>query len=328
MSLLARYAEDLFWLARYVERAASLARIIETHMSYDRGRGEDASWAWLLELYSERQTFAKRYPETSFKNVLKFYVSDRDNPGSVRSALRAARENARALRAAIPTEMWIQLNEFYNRFVTIGDDSLDPIRLSRTCSQIKFGCYAQLGVAESTLFRDEGWLFFRLGLMIERADQTSRLLDVKFAQLATDSQAVPTIADATFWALVLRSAAAYQAFHRAEQRGTDPNRVARFLLNNSSHPRSVSYCVGQIQSALGELDRAHNVTRARSAQDQSAAMMEILNAAAANPLLVAHLHGINDKLQRRFIALTENLGTLFFGYPNPASQVLAAQVEA
>lgn len=327
MSLLARNAEHLFWLARYVERASSLARIVETHMSYDRSRGEDSSWAWLLELYSERQTFAKHYPEASFKNVLKFYVSDSGNPGSVRSILRGARENARALRSTIPTEMWIQLNEFYNRSLGITEFDLDPIRLSRTCSQIKYGCYAQLGVAESTLFRDEGWNFFRLGLMIERADQTSRLLDVKFAQLATDSQAVPKIADATFWALVLRSAAAYQAFHRAEQRGTDPNRVARFLLINASHPRSISHCVDQILRVLGELYANYHLTRVRSAQEQSAAMMGILRAAADDMLLLAHLHGINDKLQRGLIALTENLGIEFFGYPDPAPQSLV-QVEA
>ena len=202
MSLLARYAENLFWLARYVERASSLAGIIETHMAYDRGRAEDVSWAWLVTLHSDQEKFASLYPDTSFKNVLNFYMADLNNPGSVRFTLRAARENARALRATIPIEMWVQLNEFYNRFLVIPDADLDPIRLSRTCSQIKSGCYGQLGVAGSTLYRAEGWRFFQLGLMIERADQTSRLLDVKFAQLITHTPRVNQVTDAVFWALI------------------------------------------------------------------------------------------------------------------------------
>ncbi|MGE0701918.1 MAG: alpha-E domain-containing protein, partial [Hyphomicrobiaceae bacterium] len=236
MSLLARCAEELFWLARYIERASNLARIIEMHMAHDRGRDEDASWAWLVTLHADQERFQAIYgDDASFRNVIRFYVADLGNHGSVRFSLRAARENARALRAVIPTEMWNHLNEFYNRLMLVSDAELEPVRLWRTCAQIKDGCYAQIGVAESTLYRDEGWRFFRLGLMLERADQTSRLLDVKFAQMATGEQAERAV-DATFWALVLRSAAAYQAFVRLEHRGADPSRVARFLLVNSSHP--------------------------------------------------------------------------------------------
>jgi uncharacterized alpha-E superfamily protein len=317
VSLLARYAENLFWLARYIERASSLARIIETHMAYDRGRDEDMSWAWLVQLYSAQQSFDRLYQDTAFKNVIKFYVADLDNPDSIRSSLRAARENGRALRAVIPTEMWIHLNEVYNRFIVISDADLNPIRLSRTCSQIKHGCYAQLGVVESTLYRDEGWQFFLLGLMIERADQTSRLLDVKFAQLATDVALAGRVADATFWALVLRSASAYQAFHRVEQRGSDPNRVAKFLLVNSSHPRSVNHCVERIQIMLRDLDDNYGRRRVNSVQEQSDSMMKVLQLAAADSHLVAHLHGINDELQKRLALLSDGFGFSFFGYPDP-----------
>lgn len=320
MSLLARYAEHLFWLARYLERASSLARIIETHMAYDRGRDEDVSWAWLVALHSDQERFNASYADSSFGNVIDFYVYNIENPGSVRFALRAARENARALRAIIPTEMWVQLNEYYNRMMVMSQADLDAIRLSRTCGQIKFGCYAQLGVVESTLYRDEGWRFFRLGLMIERADQTSRLLDVKFAQLATESEQADRIADATFWSLVLRSAAAYQAFHRFEQKGADPNRVARFLLLNSSHPRSVAFCVMQIQSQLNELRSGYGLRRAGKAQEQAEMLMETLHDAGRNPRLSTNLHAFNDLMQRSLIDLTSNLAATFFGYVEPAAQ--------
>lgn len=315
MSLLSRYAEDLFWLARYIERASNLARIVETHMAYDRGRDEDVSWAWLVALNADQERFNKSYGDASFANVIRFYVADMDNAGSVRFSLRAARENARALRAVIPTEMWNHLNEFYNRFLIVSEADLEPIRLWRTCAQIKDGCYAQIGVAESTLYRDEGWRFFRIGLMLERADQTSRLLDVKFAQLATGLQPADRAGDATFWSLVLRSAAAYQAFVRLERRGADPNRVARFLLVNSSHPRSVAFSVMQIRMMLHELGSGYGLRQSRHAQEKIEALLEVLQVAAMEPDLVSKLHAINDSLQRSLIDLTDELGLRFFGHP-------------
>ncbi|MGE0767691.1 MAG: alpha-E domain-containing protein [Hyphomicrobiaceae bacterium] len=317
MSLLARYAEDLFWLARYIERASNLARIIETHMAYDRGRDEDVSWAWLVALHADQERFSKSYGDASFANVIRFYVADLENTGSVRFSLRGARENARALRAVIPTEMWNHLNEFYNRFLIVSDSDLEPIRLWRTCAQIKDGCYAQIGVAESTLYRDEGWRFFRLGLMVERADQTSRLLDVKFAQLATGMESSAKAGDTTFWSLVLRSAAAYQAFLRLEHKGGEPSRVARFLLVNSSHPRSVAYSVMQIKAMLHELGSGYGLRQARMAQEKVEVLFELLQIAAQEPDLVSRLHDINDNIQKSLIGLTDELAQRFFGHPPP-----------
>jgi uncharacterized alpha-E superfamily protein len=320
VSLLARYAEHLFWLARYIERTASLARIVETHLAFDRGRDEDMPWGWLVTLHNDEARFRERYDEATFRNVMRFYLADIENPGSVPFALRAARENARTLRAMIPTEMWIHLNGFYNRFLVSAETDLDPVRIARTCEQIKAGCYAQIGVAESTLYRDEGWRFFRLGLMIERADQTSRLMDVKFAQLATGAGEQLKAGDETFWALVLRSATAYQAFRRLERRGTDPTRVARFLLLNSSHPRSVAYCVIEVQRLLGELRSGYALRRVSGAQERAEAMLELLQTAGADTALAERLHAVNDQVQRRLIDLTQELGEAFFGYAPPQAQ--------
>lgn len=312
MSLLARNAEQIFWLARYIERAGSLARIIETHSSYGRSSADDLSWGWLVALYSNEELFGKDYSETTFKNVIQFYVSDVANPGSIQFAVRAARENARALRAVIPIEMWIQLNAFHHRLAGLGDADFDLVGLSRTCGIIRDGCYAQLGVAESTLFRDEGERFFRLGLMIERADQTSRLLDVKFAQLATAASDSGPIADTTFWSLILRSAAAYQAFRRHEPHGADPSRVARFLLVNASQPRSVTYCAREIQRVLQELRSGYQLRQTRRSLEQVEVLLEGLQRAAHDPDLVNRLHAINDWLQQRLIELTSELTATFF----------------
>jgi len=201
---------------------SSLAGIIETHMAYDRGRAEDVSWAWLVTLHSDQEKFASLYPDTSFKNVLNFYMADLNNPGSVRFTLRAARENARALRATIPIENVGPAERILQSLPghTGRPTSIHPAVSYMQPDQVRLlwatGCCGQHSLS------CRGWRFFQLGLMIERADQTSRLLDVKFAQLITHTPRVNQVTDAVFWALILRSAAAYQAYHRFEQRDPIP----------------------------------------------------------------------------------------------------------
>ena len=144
------------------------------------GGHSEAGWSWLLALYADQERFAKSDATTA--DIIHFYVTDTENSGSIRSSIRWARENARALRPFIPLEMWVQLNAFHGEVEQMGLTDIAASSLPRTCARVRAGCLAQIGVADSTLYRDEGYLFFRLGLLIERADQTSRLLDVKFAQ--------------------------------------------------------------------------------------------------------------------------------------------------
>ncbi len=151
-------------------------------------------------------------------------------------------------------EMWTQLNTFHGAVGEIGADAILRSQLPRTCADIRSGCLAQIGIAEGLLYRDEGYQFFKLGLMVERADQTSRLLDVKFAQAAGEVAAsTDPAADFMFWSTILRTVGAYQVFHRVEQGSTDAERVARFLAFNRSHPRSIGFCAREIGDALDML---------------------------------------------------------------------------
>ncbi|MDX2259815.1 MAG: alpha-E domain-containing protein [Hyphomicrobiaceae bacterium] len=330
MSLLARYAEHLFWLARYTERASSLSRIIETHAAYDRGREAETSWAWLVKLYADDALFAARNEEASARNVLHFYIRDLNHPGSILSTIRFARENARTLRAVLPTEMWVHINEFYNRLMVMGEREIEPINLSRTCGTIRAGANAQLGIATSTLYRDEGWRFYELGAMIERADQTSRLLDVKFAQLATMSGASEErdLTDTSHWALVLRSAAAYQAFHRHEACRIEPNRIAAFLTINASHPRAAAYCVLEMERVVNELRRRYKLGRTSRALERLDELHGALAEFESRSDLVGVLHQFNDGLQRRLNALSEEIGTAFFGHGETTPVVPSIPAEA
>jgi uncharacterized alpha-E superfamily protein len=318
--LLARHAECAFWMARYFERAESVARIMEAHTSFQRGRGPGDSWAWMVTLYSDEAAFAKAFPQPSADNVIQFYVSNLENPSSIQSSIRSARENARALRPLIPTDMWYQVNDFYNRLLALSPSDFSEMRLSRTCDAIKRGCYAQLGVAEATLYHDEIWPFFRLGLFIERADQMSRLLDVKFAQLKTGARRDASAFDFGFWATLLRSASAYHAFRRVHPSGVEPADVARFLLFDGRLPRSMAYCLGEIKFMINMLRSGFSLANASRSLELTESIVIGLNAAGRDQGLLDRLHAFNDWMQMSLGALSNELGHAFYGHQPPQTQ--------
>jgi uncharacterized alpha-E superfamily protein len=324
-SLLSRYAESVFWMARYFERAESLARILETQTSFQRGR-DDNSWAWIVALYSDEAAFTKAFEEPNAENVIRYYMPYIDNPGSIQSSIRAARENARALRPMLSTDMWYQLNDFYNRLGAFSPTDFSEVRLSRTCDAIKRGCYAQLGAADNTLYHDEMWPFFRLGLYLERADQTSRLLDVRFAQQQTGLAQDEGRFDFTFWTILLRAASAYHSYRRVFPRHIDPKEVARFLIFDARLPRSIAYCLGEMQAMIELLRRSFGLRHASVAAEQIEAMTAGLAAASQDEHLLEKLHGFNDRVQVSLIALTDELGEAFFGHARPANTAPAPPV--
>jgi uncharacterized alpha-E superfamily protein len=316
-SLLSRYAESVFWMARYFERAESLARVLETQTSFQRGR-DDNSWGWIVALYSDEKAFAKAFPEPTAENVIRYYMAYADNPGSVQSSIRSARENARALRPMLSTDMWYQLNDFYNRLFAFGPSDFSEVRLSRTCDAIKRGCYAQIGVAENTLYHDETWPFFKIGLYLERADQTSRLLDVRFAQQQVGVARDEGQFDFTFWTILLRASSAYHAYRRVFPRHIEPKEVARFLIFDSRLPRSIGYSLVEIQAMIELLRRNFGLRHAAAAAEHVEMMIEGLNAARKDEHLLGRLHTFNDWVQLNLIRLTDELGKAFFGYATPA----------
>lgn len=319
MRLLSRNAEALFWLARYLERGASLARVIEMQSSFG-AHSQEAGWTWLLALHADEERF-KQHHEVTSANIVSFYVNDLKNPGSIRSSIHWARENARSLRPYMPLEMWVQLNAFHTEIEQISDLDISPATLPRTCAKVRAGCLAQIGVADGTLFRDEGYLFFRLGLLIERADQTSRLLDVKFAQAQSPVAASDPSSEFVFWSTILRTAAAHQVFQRLERSEANPERVARFLILNPSHPRSIGFCVKEIADALQTLRGPFRLGRANACMEKCEILMDGLQAASADGSLSSHLHDFNDWAQRSLIELTAEITNAFFVTRNPAAEM-------
>lgn len=263
--LLARFAENMFWLARYMERAENLARILDVNEFFTRDHQDQHNWLPVLQMNSDHKCFLahklseKRKPTAA--TVIAFYIIDKENPTSIIFAVRAARENAHTIQYLISTEMCTQLNVFYNWLNRLNRRDVSVRRLSEVCAAIKTACQTHAGITEGTLYRDEARWFYDIGRHMERANQTSRLLDIKYRQLQEYDEADGSPVDDSQWNALLRSVARYQAFRRAHPQSTDPKSVAAFLVFQEKFPRSIARSVNEIRSAFRTLERRHRLPR-------------------------------------------------------------------
>ncbi|HXC89176.1 MAG TPA: alpha-E domain-containing protein [Stellaceae bacterium] len=325
--LLARYADCIFWLARYVERAENLARILDVNETFSRDSRGAQNWRSIVQLNSDEERFFAGGREVTGHSVLNFYVLDADNPTSIVSTLRFARENARTLRPLISTEMWVQLNVFYNHLSTIGSDELTPARLSGLFATIKEACQTHTGITEGTFFRDQGWYFYQLGRYVERADQTTRLLDIKYHLLLPDIADVGSPTDVSQWNALLRSAAGYHAYRRLHAASTTPARVAGFLLFNQAFPRSVHHCVRETGRLLGEVKSRYSLRGGNDAAEELDRLRAVLGTLTIREILSEGLHEFLDLIQQQLIAVSRDLSISFFGYRPEAAQAQSAAAE-
>jgi uncharacterized alpha-E superfamily protein len=313
-SLLARFAENSFWLARYMERAENLARILDVNETFAQDGQGPEDWLPIVHLHDDGERFFATHKTATAEAVIRFYVLDRANPSSIIAAVRMARENARALRHLISTEMWRHLNVFYNRLVALGPADLTLSNLSSLCVTIKEDCQLHAGIVEGTYYRDQGWYFYQLGKYLERTDQTTRLLDINYHRLMPSPDQADTQVDAGQWNAVLRSAAGYHAFRRAYPSGMEPAKVADFLLFDRGFPRSVAVCVREMDELFGGLTSLPDLAGAPVRMGALEALRRASEASDVNQVLTTGLHEFLDQLQLQLIGLTNDLRSTFFGH--------------
>ncbi|MBT5571306.1 MAG: alpha-E domain-containing protein, partial [Alphaproteobacteria bacterium] len=226
-SLIARFGWNIFWLGRYMERAEALARIVDINETYARDTSEGPDWQRVLDLYSDNDRFKVIHKKADAGTVSNFYILDRSNPTSIASSIAEARQNARSVRHLISTEMWTHLNMFHNRLGGLTQRDLRLNNLSRICNDIKKDCQTFEGVAEGTFFRGEAWCFYQMGKYLERADQTTRILDMGYDRISdSDSEG----RDSIHWSVLLRSVAGYHAFRSLHPAGSGAADIAGFLM--------------------------------------------------------------------------------------------------
>ena len=209
--MLSRVADSIYWMSRYVERAENVARFIEVNLQLmlDAPDGQDQQWQPLVNITGDHEDFAKRCGAPTQPNVIEFLAFDPVNPNSILSCLRAARENARTVREIISSEMWLQLNKFYLMVNSAAENPKALSLLQEFFSEVKNASHLFTGKAAATMTHGEAWHFARLGRALERADKTSRILDVKYFILLRSVEDVGTPFDDIQWAALLRSASAF-----------------------------------------------------------------------------------------------------------------------
>ena len=261
--MLSRTADHLFWMARYMERAENTARMLDVNyqMSLLPQSAEEAEQGWrsLLGISELTDSFSQRYGKVDARNVIDFMVSDAANASSIVSCVRAARENARAVRGALTTEVWETQNQTwleFNRMLAGNDLQRDP---SALFEWVKFRSHLSRGVTLGTMLQDEALYFLRIGTFLERADNTARLLDVKFQSLAgdyfgagaTQNQARETQeVDFYHWSAVLRSVSGFEVYRKVYRNVIRPDKVAELLILRPDMPRSLHASLNEVVSNL------------------------------------------------------------------------------
>jgi uncharacterized alpha-E superfamily protein len=264
--MLSRTADHLFWMARYMERAENTARMLDvnyqTSLLPQSADAAEKGWKGLLSISELSGDFAKRYGTVEPRSVMDYMVGDAANPSSIRSCLMAARENARAVRGTLTTEVWETQNQTwleFQRMVAAGSFHRDP---SALFEWVKFRSHLSRGVTVGTMLQDEAFHFLRIGSFLERADNTARLLDVKFHAVDSEyfgvsqsqSQSQGTERDIEFdfyhWSAILRSVSGFEVYRKAYRNVIQPEKVAELLILREDMPRSLAACVHEVLSNL------------------------------------------------------------------------------
>ena len=259
--MLSRTANDLYWMSRHIERAENTARMLDVtyRMSLLPYRvmepGEKWAEPWALPLITTGHAtrYYQRYTELSPENVLHFMVLDASNSSSIYSALQTARESARAQRGAVTIEMWESLNETWLQMRAKTFADITTRSVSEFFDWVKDRSHLFRGITFGTMIRDEGYRFIRLGTFLERADNTARILDVKYHTLLPSVQDVGGAVDYYQWSALLRSLSAFSSYRQIYRDVITPLRVAELLILRDDVPRSLHACMNEIYEILQEL---------------------------------------------------------------------------
>lgn len=311
--MLSRAANSIYWLSRYMERADNVARFIDVNlqMMLDLPSGSREQWQPLVSISGDDAVFAERYPAPTRDNVIKFLAFDAGNPNSIIYCLRAARENARTIRESISPEMWEQVNTCYLMVNAVASDPLLMVSPSGFFSEIKKASQLFHGVTDNTMSHGEGWHFYRMGRLLERADKTSRLLDVKYYILLPSLNAVGTPLDDIQWAAVLRSASALEMY-RKRHGHIAPEQIIEFLVLDHEFPRSIHYCLTSANDSLHAISGTPIGMYRNSAEQHLGQLRAELAFADTAQIISRGLHGFLDALQAKLNIVDQNIFDTFF----------------
>src|SRR3954471_940279 len=254
--MLSRVAHSLYWMSRYIERAENIARLLDVNLQFlfdfqDITHTKlNTYWESLILSTGDEELFAKLYEIADSRTVTEFLAFDLRNPGSILACVYAARENARMIRDQISLEMWETINELHLFLKSQSTAAVWAAGPQEFFAKINRASHLFQGLTASTYSRSEGWEFIEFGKYIERADKTTRILDVKYHILLPNATDVGGALDTAQWQAGLRSASALEAYRRYYVREILAWKAAEFLVFSDSFPRSLNFCVLQVDELL------------------------------------------------------------------------------
>ena len=315
--MLSRTADHLYWMARYTERAENTARMLnvnyETGLLPQSASVSQHGWQGVLTLSELMPAYTEKHGDITPEGVMSFMVLDEENPSSIVSCLRAARENARAVRGTLTTEIWETLNQTWLEMARMrrASDLLDDC--GDFFEWVKFRSHLSRGVTSGTMLQDDAFHFIRLGTFLERADNTARLLDVKFHELIEGqdwfggSSQESEEGNFYHWSAVLRSVSAFVIYRKVYRNVILPEKVAELLILRSDMPRSLAACMDEVVANLGRVANA----RSGETQRRAGRLRAELQYGRIDEILAGGLHAWLSRFLDRVADLGARIGQDF-----------------
>ncbi len=296
--MLSRVAESVYWMSRYIERAENVARFVDVNYNLTLGESSSMSEQWSPLIYTtgDHDDFQERYGTASRENALKFLMFDAENPNSILSCIANARECARTVREVLPSSIWEQLNRF-KMFVEKASESGEALAQPyEFCESVRTASQLLYGIANASMLHDESWHFSKMGRYIERADKTSRIVDVQYFLLLPKVEDIGTSVDIVRWSSLLKSADALDMYRRTHGRIL-PEKVAQFLILDPLFPRSIRFCVDQVEICLASM-RENDAPRDEIPSEVLVSQLSSrLNGVTIEEIVDQGMHAFIDQLQ-------------------------------
>ena len=312
--MLSRVADSIYWMNRYMERAENVARFVDVnlHLMLDLPNPGAMQWDALVATTGDHEYFKEHYGAPTQDAVLHFLTGDTEYPHSILSCLTAARENARSVRDAISSDMWEQINRCFLQVREAVAKKAIAESPYEFFNAVKLGCHLFTGVTHLTMSHNEAWHFGRMARLLERADKTSRIVDVKYFLLLPDPSYVGSAYDEIQWGALLKSASAFEMYRKRFGRITPPS-VMEFLLLDAEFPRAIRFCLRKaersLQAIVGEQSLVTN-----AASSQLAALRAEVDGDAIDAIIAGGVHQYLDSLQTRINEVGEAVHDTFFAH--------------
>lgn len=316
--MLSRVAESLYWMSRYTERAVNVGRFVDVnlHLLLDMPGLLAGQWEALIKITGDEEDFRKRYNHSTDQNVIEFLTFDQKNPNSIISCITAARSKARSMREILSSETWEELNIFFLNLTSSDSQQRANENPAEFFREVRRAGHSITGAMAETMSYEEAWHFACIGQLLERADKTTRILDLKYFLLLPNVTDVGTPTDDIHWSAILRSANAFEMYRKVHGRVTSEH-IIQFLMLNAEFPRSIHFCLNNAESSLRAITGTPYKQYRNPAERRLGQLVSELDYTDYKEVIANGLHQFLDDLQGKLNTVDDSMYKTFFSFERP-----------